>query len=85
MQEQLNQMLDGCTFMFEQFTYNVAKPAAVAKALEDAGFSAEHVRLLDALQAVSFLRDVVNCAAAGRSSIVNMGGRGGAAVETCAE
>jgi hypothetical protein len=37
-------MLDGCTFMFEQFTYNVAKPAAVAKALEAAGFTAEHVR-----------------------------------------
>jgi hypothetical protein len=38
-------VLDGCTFMFEQFTYNVAKPAAVAKALEDAGFTAEHVRV----------------------------------------
>ena len=45
-QEQLNQMLDGCTFMFEQFAYNVAKPAAVAKALEEAGFTAEHVRVL---------------------------------------
>ena len=44
-QEQLNQLLDGCTFMFEQFTYNVAKPAAVSAALEKAGFSEEHVRM----------------------------------------
>ena len=33
-QEQLNQMLDGCIFMFEQFTYNVAKPAAVVPSEE---------------------------------------------------
>lgn len=47
--EQLNQLLEGCTFMFEQFTYNVAKPAAVATALEKAGFTEEHAGAVSAV------------------------------------
>ena len=42
--EQLGQMLEGCTFVFEQFAYNVSKPAATATALDTAGFTEEHVR-----------------------------------------
>ena len=34
----------GCTFVFEQFAYNVSKPAATATALDTAGFTEEHVR-----------------------------------------
>ena len=42
--EQLGQMLEGCTLVFEQFAYNVSKPAATATALDTAGFTEEHVR-----------------------------------------
>jgi hypothetical protein len=47
--EQLNQLLEGCTFMFEQFTYNVAKPPAVVTALEKAGFTEEHAGAVSAV------------------------------------
>ena len=49
--EQLSTVLESCTFMLEQFAYNVTKPDNVAAALTKAGFSEEHAQAVSQVYA----------------------------------
>ena len=49
--EQLATVLEGCTFMLEQFAYNVTKPDNVTAALTKAGLSEEHTQAVSQVYA----------------------------------